>query len=151
MHINYAAIDPSLTNEKCSYWHFAFDANVNIKVEALTNFMKSNKDIKKVYLIDQDYSFGHSVADAANKKLSAEGPGIEIVGNEFVPLQKVTDFAPYIAKIKASGADSVITANWGNDLAAADQGGRRRRPRRQLVHLLRRPRRHADRDQAGGP
>ena len=27
------------------------------------------------------------------------------------------DFAPYVAKIQASGADSVITGNWGSDLA----------------------------------
>lgn len=127
VHVNHAAIDPSLTNENCSYWHFAWDANVNIKIESLTNFMKSNEDIKKVYLIDQDYSFGHSVAKAAEAKLNAEGSNIEIVGNEFVPLQKVTDFSPYVAKIKASGADSVLTANWGNDLqllikAAGDAG-----------------------------
>ncbi|MGN6465950.1 MAG: branched-chain amino acid ABC transporter substrate-binding protein [Rhizobiaceae bacterium] len=117
VHVNYAAIDPSLTNEKCSYWHFAWDANVSIKIEALTNFMKNNKDIKKVYLIDQDYSFGHSVADAASNALKEKRSDLQVVGNEFVPLQKTTDFSPYIAKIKASGADSVITANWGNDLA----------------------------------
>ena len=40
---------------------------------------------------------------------------------------KVTDFSPYIAKIKASGADTVITGNWGADFslllkAAADAG-----------------------------
>ncbi len=127
VHINHAAIDPSLTNDKCSYWHFAFDANVNIKVEAMTNFMKANEAIKKVYLINQDYSFGHSVAEAAAAKLSGEGSSIEVVGKEFVPLQKVTDFSPYIAKIRASGADSVFTANWGNDLqllikAAGDAG-----------------------------
>ncbi|WP_346893192.1 branched-chain amino acid ABC transporter substrate-binding protein [uncultured Roseibium sp.] len=127
VHINHAAIDPSLTNDNCSYWHFAFDANVNIKVEAMTSFMKANEAIKKVYLISQDYSFGHSVAKAAAAKLGEEGSGIEVVGNEFVPLQKVTDFSPYIAKIKASGADSVMTANWGNDLqllikAAGDAG-----------------------------
>ncbi|MEX0407541.1 branched-chain amino acid ABC transporter substrate-binding protein [Aquibium sp. LZ166] len=127
VHINHAAIDPSLTNDKCSYWHFAFDANVNIKVEAMTNFMKANEAIKKVYLINQDYSFGHSVAEAAAAKLGAEGSSIEVVGKEFVPLQKVTDFSPYIAKIRASGADSVFTANWGNDLqllikAAGDAG-----------------------------
>ena len=117
LHINHAAIDPSLTNDKCTYWHFAWDANVNIKVESMTNFMKANDAIKKVYLINQDYSFGHSVGGAAEEKLNAEGSGIEIVGKEFVPLQKVTDFSPYVAKIKASGADSVFTANWGNDLA----------------------------------
>ena len=127
MHVNYAAIDPALTNAKCSYWHFAWDANSDIKVEALTNFIKPQKDIKKVYLIDQDYSFGHAVADAADRMLKAKRPDIQIVGNEFHPLVKVTDFSPYVAKIKASGADTVITGNWGQDFAllikaAADAG-----------------------------
>jgi branched-chain amino acid transport system substrate-binding protein len=117
IYLNYAAIDPALTNAKCSYWHFAFDANSDIKMEALTNFIKPLKDVKKVYLIDQDYSFGHSVADAAVRMLKAKRPDIEIVGNEFHPLVKITDFSPYIAKIKASGADSVITGNWGQDFA----------------------------------
>ncbi len=117
VYLNYAAIDPILTNQNCSYWHFSWDANVDIKVEALTNFMKPRKDIKKVYLIDQDYSFGHSVADAAVRMLKAKRPDIQIVGNEFHPLVKITDFSPYIAKIRASGADTVITGNWGQDFA----------------------------------
>jgi branched-chain amino acid transport system substrate-binding protein len=115
--LNYAAIDPVLTNEKCSYWHFAWDAAVNIKLEALTNYLKDQKDVKKVYLIDQDYSFGHSVAETTVKMLKEKRPDVEIVGNEFHPLVKVTDFSPYVAKIKASGADTVVTGNWGQDLA----------------------------------
>ncbi|HEX3469219.1 MAG TPA: branched-chain amino acid ABC transporter substrate-binding protein [Candidatus Elarobacter sp.] len=127
VYLNYAAIDPVLTNEDCSYWHFSFDANVDIKMTALTNFMKKKPAIKKIYLINQDYSFGHSVADAATSMLKTKRPDIQIVGSEFVPLLKVTDFSPYIAKIKASGADSVITGNWGQDFAlllkaAADAG-----------------------------
>lgn len=117
VYLNYAAIDPSLTNQNCSYWHFSWDANVDIKVEALTNFIKPRKDIKKVYLIDQDYSFGHSVADTMTRMLKAKRPDIAIVGDEFHPLVKITDFSPYIAKIRASGADTVITGNWGQDLA----------------------------------
>ena len=59
--------------------------------------------------------------------LKEKRPDIEIVGDELHPLLKVTDFSPYIAKIKASGADSVITGNWGQDFAlllkaAADAG-----------------------------
>ncbi|MCG3188687.1 MAG: hypothetical protein LKCHEGNO_00812 [Burkholderiaceae bacterium] len=127
LYFNYAAVDPSLTNEKCSYWHFRWDANSDIKMAALTSFMKDKKDIKKVYIIGQDYSFGHSVRKAANEMLKAKRPDIQIVGDELHPLLKITDFAPYIAKIKASGADSVITGNWGNDIslllkAAADAG-----------------------------
>ncbi len=64
IYLNYAAVDPSLTNEKCNYWHFRWDANSDIKMEALTAFMK-DRNIKKIYLINQDYSFGHSVRTQA--------------------------------------------------------------------------------------
>ncbi|WGD54534.1 branched-chain amino acid ABC transporter substrate-binding protein [Bradyrhizobium sp. CB1650] len=127
LYFNYAAVDPSLTNEKCSYWHFRWDASSDIKMEALTSYMKDTASIKKVYLINQDYSFGQSVRTDARKMLAAKRPDIEIVGDELHPLLKVTDFSPYIAKIKASGADSVVTGNWGQDIAlllkaAADAG-----------------------------
>src|SRR5579871_6743446 len=127
LYLNYAAVDPVLTNEKCSFWHFRFDANSDIKMEALTNYIRTRTNIKKVYLINQDYSFGQSVRTEARKMLAAKRPDIQIVGDELHPLLKVTDFSPYIAKIKASGADSVITGNWGQDFAlllkaAADAG-----------------------------
>jgi branched-chain amino acid transport system substrate-binding protein len=127
IYFNYAAVDPVLTNDKCSYWHFRWDANSDIKMAALTNFMKDRPNIKKVYLIDQDYSFGQAVRKAARAMLGEKRPDVEIVGDEVHPLLKVTDFSPYIAKIKASGADSVITGNWGQDFtlllkAAADAG-----------------------------
>ena len=125
--LNYAAVDPSLTNDKCSFWHFRWDANSDIKMAALTNFMKTQTNIKKVYIIGQDYAFGHSVRSAANAMIKEKRPDIQIVGDELHPLLRITDFSPYIAKIKASGADSVITGNWGNDMslllkAAADAG-----------------------------
>ena len=127
LYFNYAAVDPALTNEKCSYWHFRWDANSDIKMSALTNFMKDKTDVKKVYIIGQDYSFGQAVRTAAQSMLKAKRPDIQIVGDELHPLLKITDFAPYVAKIKASGADTVITGNWGNDIAlllkaAADSG-----------------------------
>jgi len=124
---NYAAVDPVLTNDKCSFWHFRWDANSDIKMEALTNYMKTVPAIKKVYLINQDYSFGQSVRTQAKTMLAAKRPDIQIVGDELHPLLKITDFAPYVAKIKASGADTVVTGNWGQDIAlllkaAADAG-----------------------------
>ena len=127
LYFNYAAVDPSLTNEKCSYWHFRWDASSDIKMEALTNYMKDVPAVKKVYLINQDYSFGQSVRADARKMLGAKRPDIQIVGDELHPMLKVTDFSPYIAKIKASGADTVVTGNWGQDFAlllkaAADAG-----------------------------
>ena len=115
--LNYAAIDPDFTNDKCSFWHLRFDASSDMKMEALTTYMKAEARIKKVSLLNQDYSFGHQVAKAARSMLEAKRPDVKIVGEELHPLARVKDFAPYIAKIQASGADSVITGNWGNDLA----------------------------------
>ena len=127
LYFNYAAVDPSMTNEKCSYWHFRWDANSDIKMAALTNYMKGQPSIKKVYLINMDYSFGQSVRTMARKMLGEKRPDVEVVGDELHPMLKITDFSPYIAKIKASGADTVVTGNWGQDFAlllkaAADAG-----------------------------
>ena len=114
--LNYSAVDPALTNEKCNYWHFRFDANADIKMNALTDVIKKKEDIKKVYLIGQDYSFGKAVAKAAVSFLKQKRPDIMIVGNELHPIGKVKDFTPYATKIRASGADAVITGNWGADM-----------------------------------
>ncbi len=116
VYLNYAAVDPDFTNDKCSFWHFRFDANSDMKMEALTSYMKDEKKIQKVYLLNQDYQFGHQVARAAREMLAAKRPDVQIVGEELHPLAKVKDFSPYVAKIQASGADTVITGNWGSDL-----------------------------------
>ncbi len=51
VYFNYAAITPEFTNEGCSFWHFRFDAHVDMKIAAITDYIKSQKNIKKVYLI----------------------------------------------------------------------------------------------------
>jgi branched-chain amino acid transport system substrate-binding protein len=122
--LNYAAIDPVLTNEKCSFWHFRFDSDVDMKMTAMTDAIAKEAKVKRVYLINQDYSFGKAVAAAAAKMLAQKRPDIKIVGDELHPLQKVQDFSPYIAKIKASGADTVITGNWSNDMVLLVKAGK---------------------------
>jgi len=114
--LNYSAVDPALTNDKCNFWHFRFDANADIKMDALTDVMAADDGLKKVYLIGQDYSFGKAVAAAAVRNLTEKRPDVEIVGNELHPIGKVKDFTPYARKIVASGADAVITGNWGSDM-----------------------------------
>ena len=125
--LNHSAVDPDFTNSKCSYWHFRFDADTSMKIEAMTTFMKDDAAIKKVYLFNQNYSHGQQVAKYAKENLARKRPDIQIVGEDLHPLAQVRDFSPYIAKIKASGADTVITGNWGSDLAllvkAANEGG----------------------------
>ncbi len=114
--LNYAAVDPALTNDKCTFWHFRFDAHADIKMDALTDVIAENEGLKRVYIIGQDYSFGKAVASAAVRMLGEKRPDIEIVGNELHPIGKVKDFSPYASKIKASDADAVITGNWGADM-----------------------------------
>ena len=115
--LNYAAVDPDLTNSKCSFWHFRLDANSDMKMEALTTYLAKDKSIKKVYIIGQNYAHGHQVTRAAKEYLKRKRPDIEIVGDDLHPIGSVKDFSPYVAKISTSGADVVITGNWGSDLA----------------------------------
>ncbi|GAB4196257.1 MAG: branched-chain amino acid ABC transporter substrate-binding protein [Wenzhouxiangellaceae bacterium] len=115
--LNHSAVDPVLTNEQCSFWHFRFDAHSDMKMEALTRLIATEPSISKVYIIGQDYSFGHQVSEAARAYLQHKRPDIEIVGDEFHPVARVSDFAPFIERIANSGADAIVTGNWGTDLA----------------------------------
>jgi len=114
--INYAALDPALTNEHCKRSHFRFDADVDMKMAALTEYIAVREDIESVYLINQDYSYGQAVAGAARSMLKRKRPDLSIVGDDLHPIGRVKDFSPYIAKIKSSGAQAIVTGNWGSDL-----------------------------------
>ncbi|MBP3981128.1 MAG: branched-chain amino acid ABC transporter substrate-binding protein [Gammaproteobacteria bacterium] len=114
--LNYSAVDPILTNEKCSFWHFRFDAHADMRMAALMEVVREDKALKSVYLIGQDYSFGQAVLREAKRQLAAQRPDVAVVGDELHPVGRVKDFAPYAVKIKASGAQAVVTGNWGNDL-----------------------------------
>jgi branched-chain amino acid transport system substrate-binding protein len=114
--LNYSAVDPALTNERCSFWHFRFDAHADMRMAALMDVLKSDRAVASVYLIGQDYSFGQSVLREARRALGIRRPDVKIVGEELHPMARVKDFLPYATKIKASGAQAVITGNWGNDL-----------------------------------
>lgn len=116
VYLNYAAVDPALTNEKCDYWHFRLDADTTMKMEALTTFMKDQPKVKSVYLLNQNYSHGQQVARYFKEGIARKRPDVKIAGEDLHPIGQVKDFAPYVAKIKQSGADSIVTGNWGADL-----------------------------------
>ena len=125
--LNYAAVDPALTNERCNFWHFRFDAHADMRMTALMSVLKTDKTLQRIYLIGQDYSFGQAVLREAKRQLAQQRPDVEIVGEELHPMGRVKDFLPYMQKIKTSGAQAVITGNFGNDLsllvkAAKDAG-----------------------------
>ena len=114
--LNYSAVDPILTNELCSFWHFRFDAHADMRMAALMSVIRDDRALKGIYLIGQDYSFGQAVLREARRQLGQQRPDVAIVGDELHPVGRVKDFLPYAAKIKASGAQAVLTGNWGNDL-----------------------------------
>ncbi len=114
--LNYSAVDPVLTNDKCSFWHFRFDAHADMRLAALVEVLRADAAVKKVYLIGQDYSFGQHVRREARSRIAAARPDVSIVGDELHPVGRVKDFLPYAMKVKASGAQAVLTGNWGNDL-----------------------------------
>jgi len=125
LYLNCGALATELTNEQCDFWHFRFAGSVDMRAAARIKALPA--DLKKVYLLNQDYLFGQSIQHDSKKWLAKLRPDIEIVGDELMPFGKVQDFAPYVAKIKASGAQSVITGNYNRDLnllikAAVDAG-----------------------------
>jgi len=114
--LNYGGLAPELTNEQCNFWHFRFDANADMKVVGLVQQVATSKSVHKVYLLNQDYAYGQAVRKLLRELVAQRRPDVEVVGDDLIQLQKTKDFAPYVAKIKASGADTVITSNWGPDL-----------------------------------
>jgi branched-chain amino acid transport system substrate-binding protein len=125
--LNYAAVDPVLTNERCSFWHFRFDAHADMRMAALMQVLREDPSVQKIYLIGQDYSFGQAVLREGRRQLALVRPDVQIVGDELHPLGRVKDFIPYATKIKTSGAQAVLTGNFGSDLtllvrAARDVG-----------------------------
>lgn len=125
--LNYSALDPTFTNERCSFWHFRFALDTDTLGDIYTSWIEKQPQIKKIFLINEDYSYGHSIASAITKTLDKKRPDIEIVANVFHPLAKVKDFSPYISQIRSSGADAVVTGNVGQDItllinSAADSG-----------------------------
>ena len=125
--LNHSSIDPDLTGKTCSFWHFQFEANTAMKMKALANYIKKQPDIKNVHLLNQDYAHGKQWARYGQEMVGLVRPDIKFVRQDLHAIGRVKDFAPYIAKIKATHADSVITGNWGQDMtlllrAAGDAG-----------------------------
>ncbi len=114
IYLNCGALATELTNENCNFWQFRFTGSVQQRAYARIKTLPA--DVKKVYLINQDYVFGRSIEHDTKEFLQKLRPDIQIVGDEFVPLGQVKDFSPYITKIKNSGAQSIITGNYGPDL-----------------------------------
>jgi branched-chain amino acid transport system substrate-binding protein len=121
VYVNCGAVATELTNEKCSFWHFRFDANAAQKAEILVRALA--EDVKKVYMLNQDYLFGQSLQRDVKTYLAKLRSDVQVVGDELIPLGKIKDFSPYVTKIKAAGAQALITGNWGPDMSLLIKAG----------------------------
>lgn len=114
--LNHSSIDPELTGKSCNFWHFMFDANTAMRMRAIASYIKTQPEIRNVYLFNQDYTHGHQWAAYGKEMIGQARPDIRFTGETLHPMGRVKDFAPYISKMKAEGTDSVVTGNWGQDL-----------------------------------
>jgi len=115
VYINMGAEALELTGDKCNFYHFRFAGNAQVRTKALVEGMKKANALgTRVYAINQNYSWGQDMEQAIVDN-EATG-GYKVVAKTLHDVNKIQDFAPYVAKISASGADTVITGNWSNDL-----------------------------------
>lgn len=115
IYLDVAAEAMGITGANFTPYTFRACLNAGMHVKGLAQYF-GKKGLKKVFLINQDYSWGHDVAAYFEKFIKEIAPDTQVVGKEFHKVFN-KDFAPYISKIQASGADYVITGNWGTDLA----------------------------------
>lgn len=115
VYVNVGAEAMELTGEKCNFHHFRFTGNAQVRTKALVAGMKQAGTLgSKVYAINQNYSWGQDMERAIVD--NAGGGGYQVVEKTLHDTNKIQDFSPYVSKIVASGAETVITGNWSNDL-----------------------------------
>ena len=114
--INYAAMDPALTNERCSFWHFRVDADTTMKMRALARFVARQSPWRRLYLVNQNYVHGQQASAHFKRALAEQAPQATVVGDELHQAFAGVDFRPYARRIAASGAQAIVSSNWGVDL-----------------------------------
>jgi branched-chain amino acid transport system substrate-binding protein len=115
VYVNVGAEALELTGEKCNFYHFRFAGNAQVRTKALVSAMKQANALgTHVYSINQNYSWGQDMEKAIAD--NAGVGGYRVVGSTLHDVNKIQDFAPYVSRISGSGADTVITGNWSNDL-----------------------------------
>jgi branched-chain amino acid transport system substrate-binding protein len=113
--INYTFSDDA-TGKDFAYHSVRLTYNTSMLARALVAYVAQNKALKKFYLLNQDYSYGHDIGTAFKKEVLRQIPGAQIVAEDYHPLS-VKDMSPFLTKVKASNADAILSGNWGTDLS----------------------------------
>ncbi len=114
--LNYAAMDPALTRERCSFWHFRIDADTAMKTQALVTFLAQDTPWRRVALLNQNYAHGQQVSSWFRRKVEEFGEGLEVVSDDLHPAFVMRDYIPWVRRVQAAGAQVLVTGNWGVDL-----------------------------------
>lgn len=112
--VSHATYSDSLTGKDFNRIFFRTCYTTGQFSRAFAQYFKA-QPYRKFYLINMDYVFGHAVADDFIAAMKGAIPDVQIVGNDFHPIA-TKDFAPYISKVIASGAEIIYTGNYGVDL-----------------------------------
>jgi branched-chain amino acid transport system substrate-binding protein len=110
---NTAALSDELM-DATNFNRYSFMSNISTEMvgrAAAYYYGKIRKKETKFYILCQDYLFGHSMANGFKVGLKEYYPEAEIVGEDYHKLF-LKDFAPYLTKIKASGAEVIYTGDW---------------------------------------
>src|SRR6516165_1332110 len=115
LYMQIGARSDALRGKNCNKYTFHVDIPSTVMVNAVgkalvrENMMKD----KKFYTLTADYIFGHDLARAAKAFFDANGG--KLIGDELVATD-VTDFSPYLLKIRQSQPDVVCSNLAGNQV-----------------------------------
>ena len=112
----YFSMSDESTGKDFSYHSVRLVYNTSMIARTLVNYVANHTQFKRVYLLNQDYSYGRDMAAALKKEIARQMPGAQIVGEDYNPFFS-KDFSPFISKIKSANADCILTANWGPDIS----------------------------------
>ena len=113
--LNTGARSDALRGKDCNRYTFHTDIPVTVMVNAAGQALLRDNMVKgkRIFTLTADYLFGHDLAKAARKFYDANGA--KVIGDELVPTD-VTDFSPYLLKIRQAKPDVVSTNLAGNQV-----------------------------------
>jgi branched-chain amino acid transport system substrate-binding protein len=104
------------TGKNFSYNSIRPTWNTTMSARAIVAYAAKYLKAKKYYLLNQDYSYGRDFGANIKKELARQIPGSQIVGEDYHPLMS-KDLSPFLTKVKMSGAEVLLTADYGLDIS----------------------------------
>jgi branched-chain amino acid transport system substrate-binding protein len=107
----------ALRGKNCNRYTFHVDIPNTVMVNAVGNALLRDNMVKdkKFFTLTADYIFGHDLLNAA-KRFFAANQG-NLIGDELIATD-VTDFSPYLLKIRQSKPDVVCSNLAGNQVTS---------------------------------